>query len=185
MPPVPFTADEFDAWVMSDDAHGFGVIPREISSADIQMGTLSKAAGVYGGYVCGSQLLIDYLKSSARSLIFSTGLPPSVLASAVTSLMIMAEEPELVARPLEHARHFTAQLGMEIAQSAIVPVMLKENKKALEASALLEEKGFLVSAIRPPTVPENTARLRFAFSALHEKQQIEEVAAIIKEQGWV
>ena len=91
--------------------------------------------------------------------------------------------PELVSRNFR-ARHFTALLGMETAQSAIVPLVLKENDKALAASALLEEKGFLVAAIRPPTVPENTARLRFAFSAAHTEEQIETVAGLIKEQGW-
>jgi 8-amino-7-oxononanoate synthase len=174
-----------DSWLMTDDAHGFGVIPRHVSPAHIQMGTLSKAAGVYGGYVCGSHILIDYLKTSARSLIFSTALPPSVVASASAAVSMIADEPDLVARPLAQARRFTAQLGMEVAQSAIVPILLKENDVVLKAADLLEEKGFLVAAIRPPTVPEQTARLRFAFSALHEDEHIDAVAAIIQEQGWV
>lgn len=174
-----------DAWLMTDDAHGLGVLPKHVSSADIQMGTLSKAAGVYGGYVCGSDELVDYLKTAARSLIFSTGLPPAVLASACAAMMIISEDEELVAKPLANARHFTSLLGMEVAQSAIVPLLLQENDRALAASALLEEKGFLVAAIRPPTVPENTARLRFAFSALHEKEHIEALAAIVREQGWI
>jgi 8-amino-7-oxononanoate synthase len=177
-------ARHHDAWVMTDDAHGLGVIPRHMSSADIQMGTLSKGAGVYGGYVCGSQVLIDYLKTAARSLVFSTGLPPAALACAHAAVSIIADETELVAQPLANARQFTSMLGLEVAQSAIVPLMFKENEKAMEASALLEDRGFLVAAIRPPTVPENTARLRFAFSALHEPEHIEEVVAIIKEQGW-
>ncbi len=178
-------AHSHDAWLMTDDAHGLGVTARHHSSADIQMGTLSKAVGVYGGYVCGSAILIDYLKTAARSLIFSTALPPCVLASATAAMMIIADEPELVAKPLENARYFTSLLGLEVAQSAIVPLVLKENDAVLKASALLEDRGFLVAAIRPPTVPENTARLRFAFCALHEKDQIEQCAAIIREQGWV
>lgn len=174
-----------DAWLMTDDAHGLGVIGRHVSPADIQMGTLSKGAGVYGGYVCGSSALIDFLKTSARSVIYSTALPPAVIASASAAISIIADDSELVSKPLENARYFTAQLGLEIAQSAIVPIVLKDNDKVLEASNLLEEKGFMVAAIRPPTVPEQTARLRFAFSAQNEKEHIEDVTRIIREQGWV
>ena len=178
-------AKEFDAWLMTDDAHGFGVLPHDGSiPVDIQMGTLSKAAGTYGGYVCGSQLLIDYLQTSARSLIYSTALPPSVVAAGIAAVGIIAFQPELVAQPLARARHFTGLMGMKEAQSAIVPLLLEENEKALKAAQALEEAGFLVAAIRPPTVPENTARLRFAFSALHEDAQIEQLATILKENGW-
>ena len=177
-------AKEFDAWLMSDDAHGLGVLPKSASPADIQMGTLSKAAGTYGGYICGSEILIDYLKTASRSLIYSTGLPPSVMASSIAALKIMAKDSKLVQKPLKNAQYFTSLLGIKEAESAIVPVILKENDRALAAAKLLEDRGFLVSAIRPPTVPEHTARLRFAFSALHEKAQIEALAEIIKEQGW-
>jgi 8-amino-7-oxononanoate synthase len=176
-------ANEFDAWLMVDDAHGTGWLKNE--PVDILMGTLSKGLGSYGGYVCGSKPLIDYLKTSARSLIFSTGLPPAALAAAIASLAILKEDVALAAKPLENARLFTSLVGLPSAQSAIVPLIIGENDAALKASALLESKGFLVTAIRPPTVPENTARLRFAFSALHTHAQIEAVAAIIKEQGWV
>ena len=197
-------AKQYGAWLMTDDAHGLGVLPspsgrgwREASGegphpnplpegeGSIQMGTLSKGAGSYGGYVCGSASLIDYLKTAARSLIYSTGLPPADVAASITALNIIATDTDLVAKPLKNARLFTSLLGMEPAQSAIVPLMIGENDKALAASKLLEERGYLVAAIRPPTVPENTARLRFAFSALHETAQIEQLAAIIKEQGWL
>lgn len=177
-------AQEYDAWLMTDDAHGLGVLPQHTSPPEIQMGTLSKGVGSYGGYVCGSSALIDYLTSTARSLIFSTGLPPAEIASAIAALQIMASDTAFVAKPLAHARLFTSLLGLETAQSAIVPLILGDNERALAASAYLEEQGFLVPAIRPPTVPPNSARLRFAFSALHEPQQIEKLAALIKEQGW-
>ncbi len=172
-------AKEFDSWLMVDDAHGFPSTRK--GEGIIEMGTLSKAVGSYGGYVCGSKTLVEYLKTAARSLIYSTALPPATVAASIAALKMMAKEPELLAKPLQHARHFTALLGMKPAQSAIVPVILKDNDKVLAASALLEEKGFLVAAIRPPTVPEHTARLRFAFSALHEAAQIEAVANIVKE----
>jgi 8-amino-7-oxononanoate synthase len=178
-------AGQFDAWLMTDDAHGFGILPAHDSPADIQMGTLSKAVGSYGGYVCGSSILTDYLKTAARSLIYSTALPPAALGAAVAGIDFIAQNPGHVAKALCHAQHFTALLGLPPAQSAIVPVILRENDKALAAARLLEEKGFLVSAIRPPTVPENSARLRFTFSALHETADIEAVAAIAKEQDWV
>lgn len=172
-------ARDYDAWLMTDDAHGFGIVKSH--GADIQMGTLSKAAGSYGGYVCGSKTLVDYVKTSARSVIFSTALPPSVIGAAMAAMKIMQKEPALAKRALENAKYFTDLMGMQPAQSAIVPAIVKENEKALTLSKKLEENGFLVSAIRPPTVPENTARLRFAFSALHEKAQIEAVAALVKD----
>lgn len=176
---------EFDAWLLTDDAHGFGVLPHQPSAADIQMGTLSKAAGSYGGYICGSDALVEYLKSTARSLIYSTALPPASLAAALAALTLIRSSPDLVARPLQSAIRFTDALGLEPARSAIVPVILKENETTLAASRLLEERGYLVAAIRPPTVPENTARLRFTFSALHETADVEAVAALIKAQEWV
>ncbi len=172
-------AIEFDAWLMTDDAHGLGVVPH-VAGAQIQMGTLSKAAGAYGGYVCGSKTLIDYLQTSARSLIYSTALPASVVAGAAASLSIIARDKKLVETPLARARQFTEALGLPEAQSAIVPLLLKEEEKALAASIALEEEGFWVAAIRPPTVPEGTARLRFAFSALHSEDDVARLIDAVK-----
>ncbi len=173
---------EYDTWLMTDDAHGFGYYQN---NNVIKMGTLSKAAGSYGGYICGSSILVEYLKNAARSLVFSTGLPPATLASSIEALKIMEDEPERLQKPLKNARIFTQILGLPEAQSAIVPLILGENDKAVAASYLLAENGFLVVAIRPPTVPENTARLRFTFSALHKREQIEKLCSVIKKQGWV
>lgn len=175
----------FDTWLMTDDAHGLGVLPREPSPADIQMGTLSKAVGSYGGYVCGSAALIDYLSHTARSLIYSTGLPPATVAAATCALELIEGMPATTSAPLARARAFTAMLGMEPAQSAIVPLVLRENGKALAAAKRLKEAGFLVAAIRPPTVPEHSARLRFAFCADHELKDIEAVAALIQQEEWL
>ncbi len=174
-------AKEFDAWLLTDDAHGLGIVKSP--SADIEMGTLSKAAGSYGGYVCGSKTLIDYLKTAARSVIYSTALPPATVAASTAALKIMKSEPELAEKALANARHFTSLLKLPKAESTIVPVVVQETEKAIKLAALLEEKGFLVTPIRPPTVPENTARLRFAFSALHEKSQIEAVAKVLQKEG--
>jgi 8-amino-7-oxononanoate synthase len=173
-------AKEFDAWLLTDDAHGLGIVKS--APADIQMGTLSKAAGSYGGYVCGSKTLTDYLKTAARSMIYSTALPPATVAASIAAIRIMKKE-KLGERALENARYFTTLMRLEKAESAIVPVIVKESEKAIKLAETLEKKGFLIAPIRPPTVPENTARLRFAFSALHEKSHIEAVANILLKEG--
>lgn len=171
-----------DAWLMSDDAHGL-FVTQQPEHAQIQMGTLSKSLGSYGGYVCGSKTLIDYLQTSARSVIYSTGLPPASIAAAIAGMEIVQADDELRAKPLAHATYFTQLLGIKPAESAIVPVIVQDCDKAVAASKMLEENGFYVAAIRPPTVPENSARLRFAFSALHTRAQIEKVAEILLHEG--
>jgi 8-amino-7-oxononanoate synthase len=171
-----------DAWLMTDDAHGLGICSSE--AADVQMGTLSKAVGSVGGYVCGSSELIEWLVNQARSLVFSTGLPPASTAAAVAALRIIRDDEELRMKPLENARLFTAALGRPPAVSPIVPVVVGEPERALAASAMLREHGILAVAIRPPTVPPDTARLRFAFSALHEPEPIERAAALLKAHGY-
>lgn len=168
--------DHYDAWLMTDDAHGYG--QKQLVKADIQMGTLSKALGAYGGYVCGSQVLIDYLVTAARSLVFTTGLPPSSLAAAYKSLEIVQSQPQLAQKALGHARRFSEALGLPEAQSAIVPLVLGADKTVMEMAARLEKAGYLVGAIRPPTVPEGSARLRFTFAATHEDN---DVTSLIKE----
>jgi 8-amino-7-oxononanoate synthase len=176
-------ARRFDAWLMTDDAHGLGVVSSR--PVDVQMGTLSKAVGSAGGYVCGAGELIAWLENRARSLMFSTGLPPASVAAAAAALRIIREDADLRSRPLANARRFTAALGRPPAESPIVPVILGEPARALGASALLERHGLLVAAIRPPSVPYGTARLRFAFSALHEPEPIDRAAALLKEHGYV
>lgn len=170
---------KYDAWLLSDDAHGFGTISNRNFPDDenhIQMGTLSKALGAYGGYVAANKTVIDYLINNARSLIYSTALPPAVIASAYTALKIINQDPKLCEKPLKNAQYFTKCLNLPLAQSPIVPLILGNEGKTLRASEILKENGYLASAIRPPTVPNNTARLRFTFSALHTKKQIKELA---------
>lgn len=149
------------------------------------MGTLSKSLGSYGGYVCGSKSLIDYLQTAARSVMYSTGLPPANVAAALAAMKLLQADEKLRSKPLANATYFTQLLGIKEAESAVVPVIVEENEKALATQAMLAEHGFYVSAIRPPTVPEHTARLRFAFSALHTKEQIEKVATLLLENGIV
>lgn len=176
-----------DAWLLSDDAHGVGVLAEGRGSAalfpdaeiPLQMGTLSKALGSYGGYLCGSQAVVDLLKTRARTLVYATGLPPASAAAALTALDLIETRPELTVQPLAKARLFTERLGLPDAQSPIVPVVLGTADAALSASAALEAQGFLVVAIRPPTVPEGTARLRVAFNAAHDDADVIRLADAI------
>ena len=182
-------AESHDAWLMVDDAHGLGVLGdgRGTSFASdppvtvpLQMGTLSKALGSYGGFLCASAPVIELMKSRARSVIYSTGLPPASVAAAIAALDVIAGEPGLTALPLAKARRFTSLAGLPEAQSAIVPVILGDEATALEASQLLDSEGFLVTAIRPPTVPDGTARLRLTFCAQHPDAEIERLATLIR-----
>lgn len=179
-----------DAWLLVDDAHGLGVLGDGRGSlaaagahAPLQMGTLSKAAGSYGGYVCASAAVVELLRSRARSFVYTTGLPPASAAAALEALKIMQEQPELTRLPLARARQFTLHLGLAEAQSAVTPLILGSPERALAAAAALEQEGFLVVPIRPPTVPEGTARLRLAFSAVHTEAQVEALARAVRGLG--
>lgn len=180
---------QHDAWLLSDDAHGVGVLAEGRGSAalfpdadiPLQMGTLSKALGSYGGYLCGSQKVIDLLKTRARTVVYATGLPPASAAAALASLDIIERQPALTTLPLAKARAFTDALGLPPAQSPIVPVVIGSAEAALAASARLEAEGFLVVAIRPPTVPEGTARLRIAFSAAHADADVMRLAELVRD----
>ncbi|MBS0277774.1 MAG: 8-amino-7-oxononanoate synthase [Proteobacteria bacterium] len=184
-------AQAHDAWLMSDDAHGLGVVANGRGSVfasgrkapvDLQMGTLSKAIGSYGGYLCASQPVIDLIKTRARTFVYSTGLPPASAAAAIAALDIIESDAALTARPLANAQAFTRALNLPLAQSPIVPVILNDEMRALEAQQLLEREGFLVTAIRPPTVPKGTARLRLAFTAAHPEAEIARLASVIRER---
>ena len=181
-------AERYDAWLMVDDAHGLGVlgggrgsVAEARAAVPLQMGTLSKALGSYGGYLCASRPVIELMASRARTLIYSTGLPPACVAAALAALDIIEAEPQRVARPLALARRFTAIAGLPEAASAVVPVRLGAEKAALAASRRLAEAGFLVVAIRPPTVPAGTARLRLAFTADHPEDEVTRLAELVRE----
>lgn len=171
-------AKHYDAWLLVDDAHGMGVLPPYHGDY-LHMGTLSKALGSYGGYVAGSQTLIKYLKTSARSLMFSTALPPASVAAALAALKVIQDEPQLRETVLNNARLFTQLMGLKEAQSTIVPWVVKDESAALALSLLLEEQGYYVPAIRPPTVPVKTARLRFAFSVSHTPEMIRNLIDVL------
>ena len=175
LPEIARLAAEANAWLMADDAHGFGVLADD-AAAPLDMGTLSKALGSYGGYLCASEPVIELLKARARSFVYTTGLPPASAAAALAALDIIEEEPARCARPLLLANRFAEAVGLPPPASPIVPVIVGTPERALDLSKALERAGFLVVAIRPPTVPDGTARLRFTFSAAHDEAQVDALA---------
>lgn len=187
--PLPALAElctTHDAWLMSDDAHGLGVVGGGRGSSfattppaavPLQMGTLSKAVGSYGGYLCTSRAVAELVRNRARSFVYSTGLPPGVVAAASRALDLIATDSALVSRPVALARQFTAALGLPPAQSPIVSLVMGTATRALEAADALLAAGFLVAAIRPPTVPAGTSRLRLTFSAEHTEAEVAALAA--------
>ncbi|MDH3239938.1 MAG: 8-amino-7-oxononanoate synthase [Alphaproteobacteria bacterium] len=184
-------AREFDAWLLVDDAHALGVINGGRGSGfdeagarlkvDLQMGTLSKAVGAYGGYLCAARPVIELMVNRARSLIYTTGLPPGTLAAAEKGLELIETDAALTARPLAHARAFTDALALAPAQSAVVPLVLGDEGRALAAAEALARRGYLVTAMRPPTVPAGTSRLRFTFSAAHLAQDVAALAEAVRD----
>jgi len=183
-------ADRYDAWLMTDDAHGIGVVGGGRGSSftgngktipALQMGTLSKAIGGYGGYLCASKPVIDLLRNRARSFVYSTGLPPASAATALAALNIIRTDPDYCTLPLQNAQYFCRALNLPEAASPIVPIVLGDPETTLAAAKKLEEKGFLVTAIRPPTVPDGTARLRFTFTALHTKAHLDALIDAVRE----
>lgn len=174
-------AAQYDAWLMTDDAHGIGVVGGGGDhGVALQMGTLSKAIGSYGGYLCASAPVIDLIRTRCRTLIYSTALPPGSVAAAIAALDLIRGDPDYAALPLAKAKAFTKVLGLAEAESPIVPIVLGDAGRTLDASRMLEDEGFLVIAIRPPTVPDGTARLRVTFTAAHADDDIERLADIIK-----
>lgn len=189
LPALSRVARLYDAWLMSDDAHGIGVLGGGRGSTfahdapvdiPLQMGTLSKAIGAYGGYLCAAAPVIELMKSRARTFIYSTALPPAVVAAAIAALDLIEHDPGYAALPLAKARAFTRRVGLPDATSPIVPVVVGEADAALAASRMLEAEGYLVVAIRPPTVADGTARLRFTFTPAHSDADIERVADLVK-----
>lgn len=181
-------ADEFGAMLLVDEAHGTGVVgpdgrgaAAEAGVADrvhIRVGTLSKALGSIGGFVAGTQKLIDWLVNHARTLIYSTSLPPAAAAAARCALAISRDEPwrrERVCQLGDRVRHALVAGGFQVPQSRgpIVPVLLGDAATAVAMADRLRERGVLVPAIRPPTVPAGTARLRISLSAGHSDGQVE------------
>jgi 8-amino-7-oxononanoate synthase len=174
------------AFVYLDEAHATGVLgPRGMGLAgwvpggiDLTMGTFSKAMGSYGAYVAGSRAMCDYLINTCSGFIYTTALPPQVLGAIDAALDLVPtlnQERAHLARCADRLRAGLQGLGFDTAGSStqIVPAMIGEERRALEISAALEKTGFLVVAIRPPTVPPGTSRLRIALSAAHDEADVD------------
>jgi len=176
------------AWLMVDDAHGLGVLGKNggglleecgLAQNDVQilMGTLGKALGTSGAFVAGSETLIETLIQKARTYIYTTAMPPAIAEATRASLKIVIAENwrrDKLNKLIGQFRKGALQLGLKMmpSASAIQPLLIGDSQHAVAISAALREKGILVSAIRPPTVPQNTARLRITFSALHDESHI-------------
>ncbi|WP_193165595.1 8-amino-7-oxononanoate synthase [Microbulbifer hainanensis] len=186
------------AWLMVDEAHGFGVMGSDAlplagsaaaaglgqDEAPVVMGTLGKAAGNAGAFVAGSRELIDYLVQFARPYIYTTGMPPAVAAGCLAAIETMQREPQLqhrLERNIAHFRTRAVELGLPLSESAsaIQPLLLGNEVAVMRVADQLRQGGFLVGAIRPPTVPAGTARLRITLSAAHSEQQIDDLIAAL------
>ena len=181
------------AALLVDEAHATGVLGRRGSGlceatgvrADVRMGTLGKALGGFGAYAATTRALADLLLNRARSVVFSTTLPPALCEAMVVAIDLLEHDPELRPRLWRNIRRFVdglRTLGFAAeARSAIVPVVLGTPERALRASAFLRERGLLVKPIRPPTVPEGTSRLRFALSAAHTEAHVDRALQALEE----
>lgn len=190
------TAKKHEAWLMVDDAHGLGVIGKngagltnycELKQTDVQilMGTLGKAFGTFGAFVAGSETLIETLVQKARTYIYTTALPPALAEATRASLKLVITDSwrrDKLNHLVSYFRQGAEQLGLKLmkSSSAIQPLLIGESQKAVAISNALLNEGILVSAIRPPTVPQNSARLRITFSALHEQNQVDQLLSALE-----
>jgi len=195
LPTILDLCERYDAWLVVDDAHGIGVMGARgrgslehfclASPRIVLMATLGKALGGYGAFAAGEPEAIEWLLQRARTYIYSTALPPMAAAVALEAMRIVETEPgRLVALRARIAELRAALHGMGLesgSQSAVHPIVLGANGDALFASSRLRERGFLVPAIRPPTVPPGTARLRLSVTAGHTAGDIEGLAAALAE----
>lgn len=188
-------ARHHDAWLMVDDAHGFGVLGNtgaglveaaglNQDDVPILMGTLGKALGTAGAFVAGSHDLIEYLMQTARTWIYTTAQPSAVAAATLVSLQLVQTESwrrDHLHTLIQQFRSGAAQLGLPLMPSdtAIQPIVVGSSEQALAMSRKLEERGILVTAIRPPTVPLETARLRVTLSAAHTTEDVERLLAAL------
>src|SRR5437763_10087034 len=196
-------AEKYGAIMMVDDAHASGVLGRNgrgtidhfkvHGRVNIQVGTLSKAIGALGGYVCGSRDLIDFLYHRARPFLFSTSHPPSVAATCIAAFDVLEQEPELIERLWENTRFFKKELGnlgfniggqnTPASETPITPIIVGEGRPAMEFSRELFKEGVLGTGIAFPTVPEGKARIRTIMTATHTHEQLEKALEVLERVG--
>ncbi len=192
-------AEKYGAIMMVDDAHASGVLGRNgrgsvdhfdaHGKVDVQVGTLSKAIGALGGYVCGSRDLIDFLYHRARPFLFSTSHPPSVAATCIAAFDILETEPERIERLWDNTAYFKQQLehaGFDIggrttpaSETPIIPIILGDGRTTMDFSRALFDQGVMATGIAFPTVPEGKARVRLIMTSEHTRAQLDQALEIL------
>ncbi|MGH9482739.1 MAG: glycine C-acetyltransferase [Terriglobales bacterium] len=198
LPDLCFLAEKYGAVMMVDDAHASGVLGKNgrgtvdhfglHGRVDVQVGTLSKAIGALGGYVAGSEALIEFLHLRGRPFLFSTSHPPAVAASCLAAFEVLEREPERIQRLWDNTRYIEAglkQLGFDTgaSETPITPIMVGEGRKAIEFSRALFEAGVFATGLAYPTVPEGKARLRTIVTATHTTDELAEALDILQRVG--
>jgi glycine C-acetyltransferase len=196
-------AEKYGAIMMVDDAHSSGVLGRQgrgtidhfnqHGRVDIQVGTLSKAIGALGGYVCGTRDLIDFLYHRGRPFLFSTSHPPSVAATCIAAFDVLQNEPQWMEQLWENTKFFKKELGLlgfniggkntPASETPITPIIIGDGKTTMEFSRELFANGVLGTGIAFPTVPEGKARIRTIMTATHTREQLDQALAILKKVG--
>jgi len=196
---LAYLCEKYGAIMMVDDAHASGVLGRNgrgsadhfgaTKRVDVQVGTLSKAIGALGGYVCGSRDLIDYLYHRARPFLFSTSHPPSVAASCIAAFDILENEPERIERLWSNTHYFQEQLthaGFDIggrttpkSETPITPIIIGDGRNTMDFSRAVFEQGLMATGIAFPTVPEGKARVRCIMTSEHTRPQIDKALEIL------
>ena len=193
LPELLELAERYDALLIVDDAHATGVIGEGRGTAHhfhcenpriITTGTMSKALGSIGGYVCGSQTIIDYIINHSRPFIFATALSPADIGTSIGALEVLVEEPSVYQKlrsNTEYMHNALQSLGIPSSDDTpIFPIIIGSNEDTLEASRLCEQEGIILSAIRPPTVPINTGRLRLTVTASHTEAELHKVIQVLQ-----
>jgi glycine C-acetyltransferase len=203
LPALCDVAEKYGAIMMVDDAHASGVLGRNgrgtidhfkvDGRVDIQVGTLSKAIGALGGYVCGSKDLIDFLYHRARPFLFSTSHPPSVAATCIAAFDLLEEEPQLMDQLWANTRFFKKELGglgfniggqnTPASETPITPIIIGDGKLTMDFSRELFKEGVFATGIAFPTVPEGKARIRTIMSATHTQDQLSRALEVLKKVG--
>ena len=193
LPELLRVAKETDCLLMIDEAHATGVLGKTgrglaehygCAHADVTVGTLSKAVAAEGGFVAGPKQLTEFLKNKSRSFIFTTAMAPAVAAAACNNLRYIDTHPERVQNLRDNVKFFCEALqregvNVELSPSAIVPIVIGDEAKAMQISAKLQEQGILIPAIRYPTVAKGQARLRASLMATHTREQLQTAATVM------
>ena len=203
LPALCDLAEKYGAVMMVDDAHASGVLGRNgrgtidhfnvHGRVDVQVGTLSKAIGALGGYVCGTRDLIDFLYHRARPFLFSTSHPPSVAATCIAAFDVLEHEPERIEKLWDNTRFWKKELGLlgfdiggkttPASETPITPIIIGDGKLTMEFSRELFKEGVLGTGITYPTVPEGKARVRTIMTATHTQEELEQALGVLEKVG--